>query len=743
LAAVGLGIGLVRAEVNRRAADLAEVRRETAVRLKAEQALDDYQTRLLARGWGDGVLIRDLTALLASLKNERHLGGIRGRAERMLDQAQRGAQDDADSARDRAWQRRFIADRDAAFFSATRYTGIDLPTSAQNVRAAARAALASFARPGEPDRWTFATPRTLRPQEQAEVADGCYQLLLVLAEAVIEKVPGENPPLQAERGLNILDQASTLRARPAPTYHRLRAECLDRKGDADGDTRERAAAEALQPTTVLDHFLAGHDASQKRDWKTALEEFETTLRMQPGHFWAKCLQAIALMHSNQPGMARLILDGCIERTPERAWLFLLRGVASNQAAVQARVAGRNPAFADGSFEAAAEAAFAAAEADFGRALELLDRAPSDEQRYAVLNDRALMRFQRGRLDDAVADLRAATRLDAGHFNAFASLAQVLQRQKKWDEAVEQFTQAIALKPELAALYRGRAAVLEERDDQAPEHRAAALRDFDEAIRLPESNTSVKAGDHVARATVLRRERRFDDALAACDEALKIAPDFDVAHRLRVMTLLDLNRPDEVIRSCDGALARGKPWPDIYEVRGLARASRGNYAGAIDDYSHALLLRPGQARILSSRGLAYLVSDAPRLALRDFDEALRIDSSSAEAHSGRGLALVLLGDDQAAIAAAEESLRLDPPTARRAYNAARVYAQAAASVAGEVGAKGRLALALVDRYQNRAVSLVRLAVERTPLQRRTAFWQTQVAADPALRTLQRRLRGIQP
>ena len=165
------------------------------------------------------------------------------------------------------------------------------------------------------------------------------------------------------------------------------------------------------------------------------------------------------------------------------------------------------------------------------------------------------------------------------------------------------------------------------------------------------------------------------------------PDYDTAHRLRVMVLLDLERPDEVIRSCDGALAQGKPWPDIHEIRGLARASRGDYAGAIDDYSHALVLRPGQPRVLSSRGLAYLVSDAPRLALRDFDEALRLDPSNGEAHSGRGLALVLLGDHRAAVAEAEESLRHDPPTARRAYNAARIYAQAAIAAAAEVRREG--------------------------------------------------------
>jgi tetratricopeptide (TPR) repeat protein len=354
-----------------------------------------------------------------------------------------------------------------------------------------------------------------------------------------------------------------------------------------------------------------------------------------------------------------------------------------------------------------------------------------------------MRFQRGRLDEAVADLEEAIRVNGGYSNAFASLAQVLQRQQKWDQAVERFTQAIRLKPAWAALYRGRAAVERERGDQSPEHRAAALRDLEDAIRFEKTHSLLVASDHIHRAELLRRDERFEAALAASDAALKVAPDLDTAHRLRVILLLDLDRTDEVIRSCDGALARGKPWSGIHEIRGLARANRGDYAGAIDDYSQALVLRPGQPRVLTARGLAYLVSDAPKLALLDFDEALRNDASNPETHGGRGLALAHLGNYRAAVAEADESLRLESPTARRAYNAARIYALAALAAAVEVRAEGRLAVATVERYQDHAVALVKLALERTPAERRLEFWQDRVAADPALRPLQRRLRSLQP
>jgi tetratricopeptide (TPR) repeat protein len=211
----------------------------------------------------------------------------------------------------------------------------------------------------------------------------------------------------------------------------------------------------------------------------------------------------------------------------------------------------------------------------------------------------------------------------------------------------------------------------------------------------------------------------------------------------VLLLLDLGRADDVVRSCDGALARGKPWPDILEIRGLARASRRDYVGAIDDYSHALYVHGDQPRLLSARGWAWVFSDAPRQALHDFDEALRHDHSNGEAHSGRGMALALVGDHKAAVGEAEESLRHDPPTARRAYNAARIYARAAVAAASEVGDKGRLAVTQVERYQDRAVALVKLALERTPSARRAAFWRDEVETDPALRSLQRRLRTLQP
>ena len=77
-----------------------------------------------------------------------------------------------------------------------------------------------------------------------------------------------------------------------------------------------------------------------------------------------------------------------------------------------------------------------------------------------------------------------------------------------------------------------------------------------------------------------------------------------------------------------------------------------------------------------------------------------------------------------MADAEEALRLGTPTARRVYNAARIYAQAALAVTSEVRRKGRDAVLLANKYQDRAVALASQAIRLIPLGRRGVLAQTR-------------------
>jgi tetratricopeptide (TPR) repeat protein/tRNA A-37 threonylcarbamoyl transferase component Bud32 len=711
-----------------------------ALGARGEQVLFVAQARI-AREDFRGAKV-DLVPLLKDLDPEPRLAPLRSRTAGLLGQVERGIKDQEVQEKDRQRRQWFLRLRDEAFFHQVNFTGLDLPANLQVTRAATRAALWVFGEARQGDAWTLpALPESLAPSERSEIAVGCYELLLALADAVAQPLPGEDARQQAERGLRILDQAALLRPESTRAYHMQRAACLARQDDPAGTKRESALAEQLAPTTAADHFLVGQQRFNRRDWNGAFADFDAVLQLQPDHFWAQCLGAICAMQKTPraPSEAKSALNRCIQQQPGTVWLYLLRAYASGQvAALALETVKLYPAQAE-VLKAEAESQFAAALADYRTALAMLEQKPNDDLCYTLLVNRGVMDYQAGRLEEAALDLQEAIRHKDRQYEAIATLAQVYQGQKKWDAAVEQFTRAIGVKPGYSPLFRERARVQKNRDDRTPEHTRAAIADLDEAIRYESPGSAILAQDQTWRGDLLRQLHRPEDALAACDAALQVVPDDADANRLKVLVLLDLKRYDEVIGSCDRALAQGKPSAGLHEIRGQARAGREDFAGAIADYTLDLEARPGQARVLIARGLTYLVTDAPRLALGDFEEALRLEPSNREARIGRGSARVLLGDHRAAVADAEESVRQGPPTARLFYSAARIYSQAAQATGAEARRKGRDALILVTRYQDRAVDLVSQALQTIPPEQRAAFWRNQLEPDPALQPLSRRLR----
>jgi tetratricopeptide (TPR) repeat protein len=680
----------------------------------------------------------DLAAFRQTIKDEPRLRDVLGRVDNTQVQLGQRLEEmrvrEANLERERTERARneeFLHKRDQAFLHKTQFTGLNLLSNQGETRRWAKAALAVFAAPGSGDSWTLGPlPTVLSPRERDEVKESCYELLLVLAAAVDEP----------EVGLRFLDQAARLL--PAThAYHMRRAACLDRRGDAAGAAQERRQAERLPATTAFDHFLAGEEQYRRRAWSTAIGHFDAALQLQPEHFWSHCLSAICCVNLGQFREAKARLNACFRPETGFAWLFVLRGFASAQiAAVNRDAAQKYPADAS-RLRTEADLQFQAAEADFRRAADLLQRDPNEELRYVLLVNRGLLWFQRNDMARAKADLLAAITLNGRQCEAHATLAQVYQRQGQPDDAVVQYGRAIDLRPRWAALYRGRADVQLARQNPTPAQRAQALSDLEQAIR-EEPDHHVRARDHTNRARLLLRDHREEEALAACEAALKAFLDHVEAHQLRLALLRKGKRYAEVIRSCDDLLARQKPSSDWYELRGLAKEALGDHAGAIADVTQAITLSPNSAPLLARRGELYLITDAPRSALRDFEETLRLDPNSADAYVGRGLARAALGQHQQAAADAAQALRLGEPTPRRLYNAARIYAKAAIAAAADVRKRGQDAVSLVARYQDQAVALIREAIKRQPAAQRASFVSNVVRADPALATLRHRLRSLE-
>ena len=660
-----------------------------------------------------------LTTLKEKIKADTKLADLKLEVQALLDEFK--ARQAAELSRDRDQERhaKFIGLRNEALIHDAKFTGLDPSSNQEVTRSKAQAALELYAAPGSGDSWVQGPlPSSLSDRDRAEIADGCYTLLLVMAAA--EPVP--------EAGMRRLDQAARSRP-PTRAYHLRRAACLDRSGNPAAATQERNRADQLQPTSAFDHFLVGQEAYERGDSVGALRLFDKAIQRERDQFWAHALSALCWLKLKGPVQAKASLNTCLERETELAWLYILRGFASSA------IPAPSPPEAALVFENA--------QADYDRAREILDRKPNDEMRYILLVNQGVLRMQHGKLDQAATDLQAAIRLNDRLSQAYETLAIVYLKQDKSDEAVEQFGLAIERKwkADLAPLYRGRADVNLARTHSTPAQRAQALGDLDQAIRLEKPGNQVLARDQTNRGRLLALDHRDDDALTAWDAALAAVHDYPEAHRLRLDLLFKRKRYDAVIRSCDALIARGKATPRIYELRGLTRTERNDFPGAIEDLTNAMALRPDRVALLSRRGWLYIVSDAPKLALHDFEAAIQLDPSFADAYNGRGYARLRLGEHRDAVADAEKALGKGEQTSHLLYNSARVYALAAVVAAAEVRKRGQETVALVGRYEDRATGLLREALKRMPEAERALFWHDVVPSDPALRALRRRLSSL--
>jgi len=679
-------------------------------------ALSHARDKAAQGRWADGQ--RVLREFLISIKGDPSLSDLREGAETLLASIDRESAARARLADFGRWRRE-------AQLRDVQFAGIDQRDNVQATRRAARAALDAFGEGPAGEDWSpSALPESLSPDERAGVERGRRELLLAWAEATARPLPGEDPARQAARSLRALDRAAEGRP-PSLALLLLRASIRESSGDAPGAARDRAEAEAIPPVDALDRLLKGRELLRAGRWIAAIAEFEEALRLEPDQFRAQLLLAVAQLQVGRTGPARAGLNACLHREPGAIYLHLLRGFAYGEEANEKRRVARESTPRLVALEAEAEAQFEAAEADYRTALGLN---PDDDARYAVLVNRGVLRVRSLRLDEAVVDLREAVRLRPDHFAAYVPLGQAYGKQGRVDDAVEQFTKGLAIKPDLPALRRCRALARIDRGRPGPEAREEAIRDLSEAIRIEPPASPEAAADRARRARLLLLSGKPAEALADADEAIRIAPDDPDASVVRVKALLELKRYPEVVAACDDALGRGRRSADLHELRGLARANTRDYPGAIQDYTQSLTLDPSRASPLIQRGWAYIVSDAPKLALHDFDEAVRI---APDVYTGRGFARALLGQHRAATADADESLRrAGDPDARVTYNAARIYARAASS-ATEGPRRGLGQVRVAEDYQDRAHALIRLAFERLPADRRAGFWRDVVQGDPAL------------
>jgi protein O-mannosyl-transferase len=190
------------------------------------------------------------------------------------------------------------------------------------------------------------------------------------------------------------------------------------------------------------------------------------------------------------------------------------------------------------------------------------------------------------------------------------------------------------------------------------------------LAVEEDNAALLSGDSWAAAeqapTIqnklgydLAQLGRLPEAVANYEQALRLRPEYAVAHLNLARALVSLDRFPEAMEHYADALRLNFGGADAESELGEALVHEGRDEEAIPRFREALRLDPGSAPVANNMAYALLLSGRTEESIAAYRAAVRLSPQYAAAWVGLGYALIGAHRQTEAIAACVEAVRLQP------------------------------------------------------------------------------------
>lgn len=284
---------------------------------------------------------------------------------------------------------------------------------------------------------------------------------------------------------------------------------------------------------------------------------------------------------------------------------------------------------------------------------------------------------------AITQFDAALRNPLGsYWRAYAleNRAACLARIKRKKEAIQDYTEALRVKPDLTEAYSYRGYLYAEEGQTD-----LALRDYDEVIQRDPNMAEV----HYAKGRIYIQRREYEKALTDFREAIRSLPNYEAAYVESGFASGALNDRDGALSAFDAALELAPNDARAYLGRSGVYFGEKDYTRAEADLSKAIRLVPDNIDYLLARAMLYRQLQRPCDETADLTQALQSHPQNETLLLSRGRAYRIMKDYARAITDFTELIRLTQ--AGGAYKErARTYFR-----------DGQYALALAD-YKQAAV-----------------------------------------
>lgn len=196
----------------------------------------------------------------------------------------------------------------------------------------------------------------------------------------------------------------------------------------------------------------------------------------------------------------------------------------------------------------------------------------------------------------------------------------------------------------------------------------ALQNFNQAI----SNNPQFVMAYNARANLKKDMGDEKGAMADYNKALELDPKYSKA--LYNRGILKAAKKDYMgaIKDYDQSIKNGYRFSSVYYNRANSKMRDGQYEAAIKDYNIALDKNPRYALAYYNRGLTYAKMRNHEKAIEDIDKAIKVDPRNHLFYNGKAVSQINMGQFDEAIRNLNEAIRLKPDNGQAYYN--RGYAK---------------------------------------------------------------------
>ncbi|HSV30871.1 MAG TPA: tetratricopeptide repeat protein [Atribacteraceae bacterium] len=229
--------------------------------------------------------------------------------------------------------------------------------------------------------------------------------------------------------------------------------------------------------------------------------------------------------------------------------------------------------------------------------------------------------------EALNSYTAALALKPDSLEALANRGNAHYFLGEYDQALSDYTRSIKIKPTLSTAYNNRGFTF-----MTMGHLTEAIDDFSQAVQYDPHLSEA----YYNRAEAYSEKGEVTLALADYEQARKLNPaDKDVLFRRASLLLKSENQQELALADLNEFIENNDAHPQARYLRGLFYFEQGEYQKAIDDFTRVIALNPSSFRSFYRRGLCQAEQGEYQKAIDDFSRTIGLNPGYFQAFYRRG------------------------------------------------------------------------------------------------------------